>query len=180
MKYNPISSKSIIRGYKIYWGEDMILIGFMGSGKTTVAKLLGAHMEREVRDLDEEIVKSSGMTIPEIFAAEGETGFRLREYDVLKALPKQDILATGGGVVTYAASRRLLMEMDQPIIYLHADFPTLYNRIREDMNRPLVKDKASVKKLYEERLDLYRSTSAIEIDATSTPKTVVDQIMQTL
>ena len=82
-------------------GSDapIFLIGFMGSGKTTVGRLLAQRLGRPFADLDERIVRAAGMTIPEIFAREGEPAFRRRETDALRAAAaeRRTVLATGGG-----------------------------------------------------------------------------------
>lgn len=77
---------------------ELILIGFMGSGKTTVSLLLGEMLNAPVTDLDDEIVHRAGMTIPDIFAQNGEEYFRQLEHDTLADIIKSDqgILATGG------------------------------------------------------------------------------------
>ncbi|MFC3418125.1 shikimate kinase [Salinicoccus hispanicus] len=157
----------------------MILIGFMGSGKSTVAHSLGERMNLPVIDLDKEVVRMTGMEIPEIFKAEGEAGFRKREQEALVQIGgARCIVATGGGVVTYEPSCKLLENMEVPVVYLHADFETLYARIKNDSNRPLVKSREQVRALYEQRLRIYRKTADHEIDCSASVEQVVSSILR--
>ena len=157
----------------------MILIGFMGSGKTTIASGLSEKMNIQAIDLDEEVVKLAGKTIPQIFEEEGEAGFRQKEFEALaRTSTIRGIIATGGGVVTYDRSYNFLKNTGQPVIYLHADFDTLYSRIEGDENRPLVKRKDQVRKLYDGRLDLYRQVADHEINASLPVEEVVSTILE--
>lgn len=157
----------------------MILIGFMGSGKSTVAHRLGERMELPVIDLDNEVVEMSGMKIPEIFRAEGEAGFRKREYAALKRIGDTEcIVATGGGVVTYEPSCRMLQDVNAPVVYLHAEFDTLYARIKDDSNRPLIKSREQVRSLYDNRLETYRKVADHEIACSAPIEQVVSSILE--
>ncbi|WP_342386969.1 shikimate kinase [Salinicoccus bachuensis] len=157
----------------------MILIGFMGSGKTTIASGLGERMNMQAIDLDEEVVKLAGKEIPRIFEEEGEAGFRQKEFEALARTSSiKGIVATGGGVVTYDRSYDFLKITEQPVIYLHADFETLYNRIEGDENRPLVKRKDQVRALYDRRLVLYRQVADHEIDASLPVEEVISGILK--
>ncbi|MCG1009024.1 shikimate kinase [Salinicoccus sp. ID82-1] len=156
----------------------MILIGFMGSGKSTVAHSLSDKMNLPLIDLDKEVVRMAGMEIREIFETEGEAGFRRREFEALDQVGDSEcIVATGGGVVTYAPSRRLLQNMNVPVVYLHADFDTLYTRIKDDSNRPLVRSREQVNALYEQRLHIYRSAADHEIDCSASVEAVVSKLL---
>ena len=80
-------------------GRPLFLVGFMASGKSTVGRLVAERLGWEFRDLDELIAAAAGKTIPEIFAAEGEAGFRLRESEAVRASAeiRRTVVATGGG-----------------------------------------------------------------------------------
>ncbi|GAF40730.1 shikimate kinase I [Agrilactobacillus composti DSM 18527 = JCM 14202] len=87
----------------------LVLVGFMGAGKTTVGQLLAQNTGFRFTDLDQAIVEIAGRPIPDIFAAEGEAGFRRRETEALaQALDQDVIVSTGGGIVTQAQNRALL------------------------------------------------------------------------
>ena len=98
------------------------LIGFMGSGKTTIAQLLATDFV----DMDQVIVNRIGMPISTFFEMSGEVAFREIESQVLEELSKSDgVIATGGGVVTSDDNRRILSESEAEIIYLKSDFDTI-------------------------------------------------------
>lgn len=158
----------------------MILIGFMGSGKTTIAKELAARLNRDVIDLDDVIPKLAKKSIPEIFAEDGELVFREFEYLALKqSIDENTIIATGGGVITYDKSYNLLKELEtEPIFFLNAPFESLYKRIQTDENRPLGnQDIDKVRSLYESRLDKYKALANSEISTLQSVADSVDEIL---
>ena len=154
-----------------------IIIGFMGSGKTTISSLL----DEDYVDMDAVIVERIGMPITDFFEKEGEARFREIESQVLAELIASDrVIATGGGIVTSAANRALLAENPETI-YLKADFDTLYNRIQKDTKnvRPLFvnNSKEDFKAIFDGRQDLYESVAnrIIEV-AGKTPKDIIEEI----
>ena len=118
---------------------NLILIGLMGAGKTTLGKQLAQMFECPFYDSDYEICTSSGVTIPTIFEMEGEEGFRNRETNMLKKLASRRniILSTGGGSVLRSENRQILRQ-NGAVVYLHASPETLLERTRYDSNRPLL------------------------------------------
>ena len=90
--------------------RNIILVGLMGAGKTTIGRLLARHFERSFVDSDHEIEARTGVRIPVIFELEGEAGFRARESQTLGELVRREsiVLATGGGAVLSAENRELL------------------------------------------------------------------------
>jgi shikimate kinase len=111
----------------------LFLIGYRGTGKTTVARLAAARLGWDWCDADELIETQAGRTIRDIFAAEGEAGFRDRESAVLAELCQLDrhVIATGGGVVLRPENRARLRDAGR-VVWLTADAQTLWRRLQED------------------------------------------------
>src|ERR1700749_2914941 len=120
--------------------RNLILVGLMGAGKTTIGRLLAKHFERSFIDSDHEIEARTGVRIPVIFELEGEAGFRARESQVLAELVQREsiVLATGGGAVLSKDNRELLRE-NGLVIYLRAQPTDLWHRTQHDRNRPLLR-----------------------------------------
>ncbi|HEU0234659.1 MAG TPA: shikimate kinase [Gallionella sp.] len=148
---------------------NLVLVGMMGSGKTTMGRALARHMGKAFVDSDEEIQKCTGVTIPHIFDIEGETGFRQRESAVISDLVGRDnmVLATGGGAVLAEQSREL-MQQNGIVIYLKASVHDLWQRTRHDRNRPLLQTAdphAKLTELFQQRDPLYRQVADIVIQS---------------
>ena len=148
---------------------NIILVGMMGAGKTTIGKALASSLNKEFADSDHEIQERTGVKIPVIFEIEGEAGFRKRETETLLELTKKRniILATGGGAVLHPGNRQLLRQ-NGIVIYLRASVNDLYRRTRHDKNRPLLQTQnlyARLNELYLQRDALYRETAHIIIDS---------------
>jgi len=138
---------------------NIILIGMMGSGKTTVGRLLAKQMGKTFVDSDEEIQRRTGVTIPHIFDVEGEEGFRQRESAVLEDLSERGdlVLATGGGAIL-SAHNRTVLKTSGTVVYLKSSVHDLWQRTRHDTNRPLLQTadpRAKLLELYEQRDPLY-------------------------
>src|SRR4030067_1671316 len=105
-----------------YRSGNLMLVGMMGSGKTTIGRALAMHLGKVFVDSDEEIQQRTGVTITHIFDIEGEAGFRQREAAAIRDLVERDnmVLATGGGAVLAEQSREL-MRQNRDDIYLKAD-----------------------------------------------------------
>lgn len=148
---------------------NLILVGMMGSGKTTMGRTLARHLDKDFVDCDEEIQKRTGVNIPYIFDIEGEQGFRLRESAVLSDLVKRNdmVLATGGGAVL-AEQNRALLKQSGIVVYLKASVHDLWHRTRQDRNRPLLQTGDPYEKLmelYQHRDPLYRQVADIVIQS---------------
>jgi len=148
---------------------NLILVGMMGSGKTTMGRALAKHLGKVFIDSDEEIIKRTGVTIPHIFDIEGEAGFRQRESASIRELVRRDntVLATGGGVVIDEQNRELLQQ-NGIVIYLKASVHDLWYRTRHDRNRPLLQTgnpHAKLTELYQLRDPLYRQMSDIVVQS---------------
>ncbi|ATX78988.1 shikimate kinase [Mariprofundus aestuarium] len=126
-----------------------ILIGLMGSGKTSIGKLLSKELGVPFVDLDHYIVDKAGKTIPEIFAEQGEEGFREIEREALReVIGKPVVLSTGGGAVM-REENRVLLEAHAPVIWLKSSLEFLAGRIDGDPNRPMIAGRDTLKTLQE-------------------------------
>ena len=157
------------------------LTGFMGSGKTTVGKVLADFLGCPFMDLDDLVVKKAGKSIPDIFAQDGEPAFRQLEARLLRQTVEKyaentAVLALGGGAVTTPASAALLHEKTV-CIYLRASLDTLLQRLAgETAGRPLA-DEAMAARLAE-REPLYEETAHVIVDTDGlTPDEVADEII---
>jgi shikimate kinase len=144
---------------------NLILVGMMGSGKTTMGRALANHLGKAFVDSDEEITRRTGVTIPHIFDVEGEPGFRLREIAALRNLVEREnmVLATGGGAVLEEQNRSLLQQ-NGIVIYLKASVHDLWQRTRHDRNRPLLQSgnpHARLTELFQQRDPLYQQVADI-------------------
>ena len=145
------------------------LTGFMGSGKSTVGRVLAQSLQYEFVDLDTEIERKAGQTIVEIFS-ESEEVFRKLETACLQSILKKDIvIATGGGCFIH--NQPWMLENGK-VIYLYVTLEQLAARIGADPNRPLWRNAEA---LYREREVVYR-TAHLVVDGTGAPETVADAI----
>ena len=154
-----------------------VLLGFMGAGKSTIAR----GLDPNYLDMDALIEKRLGMSIAEFFAEKGEGAFRQIESEVLAELLKtEQVVSTGGGVVISQRNRDLL-KTNSDNIYLKADFETLYQRISADKNnqRPLFlsKTKEELQKIFQERESWYEEVASKVIDVTRlSPEEIAEEL----
>nr|CAA6829908.1 MAG: Shikimate kinase I (EC [uncultured Thiotrichaceae bacterium] len=120
--------------------KNIILVGLMGAGKSTIGRQLARRCKKVFYDSDTVIVERTGVSIPTIFDIEGEDGFRDREELVIEELSQLSdiVLATGGGSLLRESNRRCLKKSDGQVVYLRASAEQLYSRIKHDKNRPLM------------------------------------------
>lgn len=148
---------------------NVILIGFMGSGKTTVGFRLSYRLRKPVIDTDKEIEREEQRSIAEIFAREGETYFRDRETMCLQKLlrtVKEQIISVGGGLPLREENRRLLRELGQ-VFYLQASAETIYERVKHDTTRPLLQGddpQGKIRTMLVERDGYYRDAADVVIN----------------
>jgi len=141
------------------------LVGFMGAGKTTVGRNVAYRLGWSFVDLDREIERRAGRTIPEIFEREGEEGFRAREAEALRVVAEGErerlVVATGGGALTRAENRALIRATGRSV-FLDAPLDLLFERIeRSPRVRPLYPGREQARRLYESRLDHYRGADVV-------------------
>ncbi len=162
--------------------ENLVLVGFMGAGKSTVGRRLSHRLSRVFVDLDREIEKCQALSIPELFSKVGEAGFREIETEALGHLePYQSLVVScGGGIILREQNRALLREIGR-VIWLHADPSVLFGRVLRSNHRPLLaveNPRAAFDRLMDERTELYREVADIVIDTTSLDHdAVVDEIV---
>ena len=155
---------------------NIILCGFMGSGKTVVGSELAKIMGRRFVDTDELIEEEQGVAIKAIFAMYGEEHFRDLEYECCKNVSrlKNCVVSTGGGALTFERNVEALKESGK-IVFLDADFDVICDRIGDNTNRPLFQDKEKARALYDERKSKYLACADIVINGNmSARKTAMD------
>ena len=141
--------------------NNIFLVGLMGSGKTTIGKLIAKKLRYKFIDTDLLMEEKTGVKVPLIFEYEGEEGFRKRETKILSEVLRLDniVLATGGGIVLSDSNRQQLKERGN-VIYLNAEINELAKRLSDDKTRPLLQNtdiKEKLKELMGHRSFLYES-----------------------
>ena len=165
--------------------KNIVLCGFMGSGKSTIGNLLSRKMGMAFIDLDAYIEKKENKSVSQIFADSGEEYFRQLERDAVKELAykKSIILATGGGTLTFQQNVDILKNADNKIVLLDLPVEVVAKRLKGDTKRPLLNrpDKEKVmRELYEKRLPLYRSAADIVVNAANAPMQVCMEIISNI
>lgn len=150
---------------------NIVLVGPMGSGKTSVGRRLACVLKRDFFDSDFEIVARTGVAIDHIFDVEGEEGFRNRETSMLTDLCEISniVIATGGGIVIRPENRELLKH-NSFVVYLSSSVEQLVNRTARSKSRPLLERSTNreqtIKDILEARESFYQEVADIVIDTT--------------
>ena len=166
-------------------GDAIVLIGFMGAGKSSVGRALARITGLPRFDTDEIVAARFGLTIAEIFEKHGEEKFREAEMETLRTLRGKGaaIIVTGGGMVLRPENREALRELGS-VIYLSADEATLFARISRRSTRPLLRTenpRRTISELLGPRLPLYREVADTEIDTSSlTHDEVAKRILESI
>jgi len=160
----------------------LVLVGLMGTGKSTVGRRVAATLGRPFLDSDELIEQATGRTVRQIWRTDGESAFRVLETDVLRrALASETpaVIAAAGGVVLSAANRDALNDADATVVWLSADPEVLITRATRGVHRPLLDDdpEAALRAMAVERADLYRAVADVTIDVSDRE---VDDVVQTV
>ena len=165
--------------------KTVVMVGMMGAGKTAVGRALAARLQVPFLDSDHEIEAAANMTIPEIFARDGEAFFRLKERQVIARLLTEEcgVLSTGGGAFL-AAENRETITRNGASIWLQADLDVLWNRVRYRDTRPLLQTadpRATLAQLYEARVPLYaKADLAVVSDGKASIEEMVDRVLEAL
>lgn len=158
--------------------DKIYVVGFMGAGKSTVARALGRRLGWRVEDIDERIESRERRTVAAIFAQSGEPYFRQLERQVLSDLlpQRQIIVATGGG--TFAEpDNRVLMLADGAVVWLDVPLPRVFERVPADGRRPLAADRVQMEQLYARRRLAY-AEAHLRLDGTQPIPEVVDRLLE--
>jgi len=170
---------------------SIVLIGYRGSGKTSVGRRVAERLGWTFVDADERIVQRAGKTIKAIFAEDGEPAFRDLEASVVEALLPNDrhVISLGGGAVMRETTRQRLRSSGRRVVYLRADAQTLHDRIHADTgtaaNRPALTHLGGgieeIRQLLEMREPGYQSVMTHELDVSKlTIDQAADQILRML
>jgi len=161
--------------------ERIYLIGFMGAGKSSVGRELAAKLGYAFVDLDTEIERSQKMPVQEIFRQWGEAKFRKLESEFLKQLSERPrvVIALGGGATIDSENQRVV-DATGVTVWLRVAFETAASRVATDGTRPLFKDKAQARRLYESRLTNYELARIHVVADIGTPLQIAAEISRKL
>ncbi len=151
--------------------ENIVLTGFMGSGKSAVGRLVAKRLRFQFVDTDQLIVKRAGMPISEIFARHGEEYFRNLETAELDALEhlRRSVIATGGGVVVKERNHAILARLGF-VVWLTASEDVIFNRVSRNDKRPLLQTedpRATIREMLAARRPLYEKAAQFTLDTTT-------------
>ena len=166
--------------------NNIILVGPMGSGKTTIGRRLSESLNLDFFDSDHEIIDTTGVSIDHIFDVEGEKGFRARESDVIKKLCNipNIILATGGGTVLLEENRELIKNSGT-VVYLSSSVDQILKRTAKSKTRPLLEKsnnrRKTITEIIETRDPFYKEVASLIINTNEKKlNQVIDEIIESL
>lgn len=161
----------------------VVLVGFMGAGKSTVGALLAQQLQWHFLDADSVLEIRAGATIAEIFAQQGETAFRQREAEVIQDLIRRDhlVLALGGGAIETASIRDALFQNPETcVVFLKAPLEIMISRCEQQPGaalRPVLHDRERLRSRFESRLPHYSNAHLVIETVTLTPEETSQQIL---
>jgi shikimate kinase len=158
--------------------NNIILVGFMGCGKSSTARYIAKNYNYKFIDTDKLIEKKAKMTISDIFSTKGENYFRNIEKQIIStnlAFSQQCVIATGGGLPCHFNNITLLKKIGW-VFWLNISFDNIINRVKNKINRPLLNDLEKAKELYEKRIGCY-SKAHFSIDANKSTSEVAKEII---
>lgn len=162
--------------------RGIFLLGFMGSGKSTIGQMLGARLDRRFVDLDERIERKEARPIGEIFRQQGEPAFRaLETRELIELLSEmrttpEAVVALGGGTFAQPGNRQLLETFGGLTVFLDCPLEELEHRCRDYAHRPLAQDLNAFRALYQERQASYRLAD-VTVDAGRSPEVIAESIL---
>ena len=158
--------------------ENIILTGFMGSGKTTVGRLLAEKTDRLFFDIDSVLEDVHSMKITEIFEKYGEEYFRKEETEICRKISSLNgcIIATGGGIIKNSENITALKSGGK-IYFINPDLSEIGKRLESDTTRPLIQKKENIEKLYNERIGIYKKTADFIISENSS-ENAAEEVMK--
>lgn len=174
--------KSLV--FEVTGARNVILEGFMGSGKSTVSEILADMLDVELLDTDAAIEEAEGRKISDIFDQEGEEAFRDMETSLLDMVVSEHlsemVISLGGGVPVREVNRELLGQAGK-VVYLRTRPETVYERVKGDDSRPLLRSEdplARIRELFDKRKDIYEAAADIIIDTDDlTPREIAEKIV---
>lgn len=164
--------------------KNIVLVGMMGAGKTTVGELLATKLNRELKDIDRVIEQEQKKSIIEIFTDDGEEVFRKLESETIEKFSNMSdlIISTGGGALEKANNLSNLQK-NGIIIYLEADIEELFKRVKNETQRPLLKEQDPlevIKKLIKKREKFYLMANITIITDNKSPEKITEEIIKAI
>lgn len=165
--------------------KTVVMVGMMGAGKTAVGRALAARLGVPFLDSDHEIEAAANLTIPEIFARDGEAFFREKETQVISRLLREEkgVLSTGGGAFMQPGNRELISSLGVSL-WLNVELEVLWNRVKHKDTRPLLRTpdpKATLGEIFEARVPTYALADLTVISNGEAPiETMVDKVIDAL
>lgn len=161
----------------------IIIIGFMGSGKSTVSALLAKRLKMPLIEIDQEIINhAGGLTIPQIFDRRGEAGFRELESEIVQRYSSSAdaVISAGGGTPERDRNMVVLKSGESRTIYLEVTLDTVLHRLGDQSDRPLLRNPEGARALHQRRQAVYRRYADLIVSGENSPENICAEIEQFL